>query len=196
MWVIAMKNSIQTYWPCHRVQLAYSFRLAPVHARMPSALWEGLKPGSEQAWLMLVQSLNPPFFLRHIGAEPGRAKRESRITCMHMLRTSHKKLRPLSMSREIPYHAVHVNVSRNAFFSSRSEKNVVWPWIIKRLDWKLVITWGVSGSLIGWYFGQDGRNIVEICDVKKWHKYSKIIRIRVQLEFIRIVFSAFFIGKL
>ena len=87
MWVIAIKNSIQTYWPCHRVQLAYSFRLAPVHARMPSALWEGLKPGSEQAWLMLVQSLNPPFFLRHIGAEPGRAKRESRITCMHMLRT-------------------------------------------------------------------------------------------------------------
>ena len=50
-------------------------------------------------------------------------------------------------------------------------------WIIKRVDWKLVITWGVSGSLIGWYFGQDGRNIVEICDVKKWRKNSKIIRI-------------------
>ena len=23
------------------------------------------------------------------------------------------------------------------------------PWIIKRLDWKLVIMWGVSGSRIG-----------------------------------------------
>ena len=36
---------------------------------------------------MLVQSLNSPFFPPHIGAEPGRAERESRITCMRMLRT-------------------------------------------------------------------------------------------------------------
>ena len=35
----------------------------------------------------LVQSLNSPFFPLHIGAEPGRAKEESRITCMRMLRT-------------------------------------------------------------------------------------------------------------
>ena len=35
----------------------------------------------------LVQSLNSPFFPPHIGAEPGRAKEESRITCMRMLRT-------------------------------------------------------------------------------------------------------------
>ena len=35
----------------------------------------------------LVQSLNSTFFPPHIGAEPGRAKRESRITCMRMLRT-------------------------------------------------------------------------------------------------------------
>ena len=34
----------------------------------------------------IVQSLNSPFFLPPIGPEPGRAKRESRITCMHMLR--------------------------------------------------------------------------------------------------------------
>ena len=34
----------------------------------------------------LVQSLNSPFFPPHIGAEPRRAKRESRITCMRMLR--------------------------------------------------------------------------------------------------------------
>ena len=35
----------------------------------------------------LVQSLNSPFFPPHIGAEPRRAKEESRITCMRMLRT-------------------------------------------------------------------------------------------------------------
>ena len=37
--------------------------------------------------ITLVQSLNSPFFPPHIGAEPGRAKEESRITCMRMLRT-------------------------------------------------------------------------------------------------------------
>ena len=35
----------------------------------------------------VVQSLNSPFFLPPIAAEPGWAKRESRITCMCMLRT-------------------------------------------------------------------------------------------------------------
>ena len=39
------------------------------------------------AVVVLVQSLNSPFFPPHIGAEPGRAKEESRITCMRMLRT-------------------------------------------------------------------------------------------------------------
>ena len=34
----------------------------------------------------LVQSLNSPFFRPLIGAEPGRAKEESRITCVRMLR--------------------------------------------------------------------------------------------------------------
>ena len=34
----------------------------------------------------LVQSLNSPFFPPPLGAEPRQAKRESRITCMHMLR--------------------------------------------------------------------------------------------------------------
>ena len=34
-----------------------------------------------------VQSLNSPFFLPPIGAEPGQAKGESRITCMRMFRT-------------------------------------------------------------------------------------------------------------
>ena len=36
---------------------------------------------------LLVQSLNSPFFPPHIGAEPGFAKEESRITCMRMLCT-------------------------------------------------------------------------------------------------------------
>ena len=35
----------------------------------------------------VVQSLNSPFLPPHIGAEPARAKEESRITCMRMLRT-------------------------------------------------------------------------------------------------------------
>ena len=40
-------------------------------------------------WILcdVVQSLTSPFFPPHMGAEPGRAKRESRITCMRMLRT-------------------------------------------------------------------------------------------------------------
>ena len=41
---------------------------------------------------LLVQSLNSPFFPPHIGAEPGRAKEESRITCMRMLRTNQSKI--------------------------------------------------------------------------------------------------------
>ena len=43
-------------------------------------------PSRDFSRCILVQSLNSPFFPPHIGAEPGRAKRESRITCMHMLR--------------------------------------------------------------------------------------------------------------
>ena len=40
-----------------------------------------------RAALYLVQSLNSPFFPPHMGAEPVRAKEESGITCMRMLRT-------------------------------------------------------------------------------------------------------------
>ena len=42
---------------------------------------------SPTSWMWVVQSLNSPFFPPHIGAEPGRAKEESRITCMRMLKT-------------------------------------------------------------------------------------------------------------
>ena len=41
--------------------------------------------------LLLMSTTRPvpelSFLPTHIGAEPGRAKEESRITCMHMLRT-------------------------------------------------------------------------------------------------------------
>ena len=40
----------------------------------------------------VVQSLNSPFFPPHIEAEPGRAKEESRITCMRMPRTNQSKI--------------------------------------------------------------------------------------------------------
>ena len=40
----------------------------------------------------LVQSLNSPFFPPHIGAETGRAKEESRITCMRMLGRNQSKI--------------------------------------------------------------------------------------------------------
>ena len=49
----------------------------------------------------LVQSLNSPFFPPHIGAEPGRAKEESRITCMRMLRKP--PFPPPPKSGEKPY---------------------------------------------------------------------------------------------
>ena len=43
--------------------------------------------GRYSADMSVVQSLNSPFFPPLVGAEPGRAKEESRITCMRMLRT-------------------------------------------------------------------------------------------------------------
>ena len=59
----------------------------------------------------IVQSLNSPFFPPPIGAEPGRAKRESRITCMRMLRTKQSKITRVhttllaSMCRAMPFSA-------------------------------------------------------------------------------------------
>ena len=67
-----------------------------------SAVWHNvtsiLSQFAFRAVATLVQSLNSPFFPPHIGAEPGRAKEESRITCMRMLRTNQSKItRPLSI---------------------------------------------------------------------------------------------------
>ena len=61
----------------------------------------------------LVLSLNSPFFPPPIGAEPGRAKRESRISCMRMrmLRTKQSKITRVhttllaSMCRVMPFSA-------------------------------------------------------------------------------------------
>ena len=63
----------------------------------------------------VVQYLNSSFFPPHIGAEPGRAKRESRVTCIRMLRTNQSKI-----TRSQPYYAARINVLRNAFFSLHS----------------------------------------------------------------------------
>ena len=71
----------------------------------------------------LVQSLSSPFFPPPLGAEPGQAKRESRITCMRMLRTNQSKInRPLSTR---VHTTAHVNVPRNTFFSSRYKKKFI-----------------------------------------------------------------------
>ena len=67
-------------------------------------------PNKERlATFLLVQSLNSPFFPPPIGAEPGRAKRESRITCTRMLRTNQSKTTRVhttllaSMCRAMPF---------------------------------------------------------------------------------------------
>ena len=61
--------------------------------------WWKRKELCDNTWSSLVQSLNSPFFPSFIGAEPGRAKRESSLTCMRMLRTP--------KSGEKPYLEVH-----------------------------------------------------------------------------------------
>ena len=85
----------------------------------------------------LVQSLNFPFFPPTIGAETGRAKRESRITCMRMLRTSQSKI-----TRSQP------RCSRQCVsFSARAlkKKHFLWRWYCncgkKHKNVKIEIWW-------------------------------------------------------
>ena len=59
---------------------------------------EVANPGTR---ILLVQSLNSPFFPPPIGAGPGRAKRESTITCTRMLRTNQSKT--TTMVDKIPW---------------------------------------------------------------------------------------------
>ena len=69
----------------------------------------------------LVQSPNSLFFPPPIGAEPGRAKRESRIICMRMLRTNQSKITRVlttllaSMCRAMPFSA-HALKKKHIFF--------------------------------------------------------------------------------
>ena len=76
---------------------------------------------SESRW-MIVQSLNSPFFPPPIGAEPGRAKGESRITCMRMLRTNQSKITRVlttllaSMCRAMPFSARALKKKKRIFF--------------------------------------------------------------------------------
>ena len=81
------------------------------------------KAGSQQRTnLRLVQSLNSPFFPPPIGAEPGRAKGESRITCMRMLRTNQSKITRVlttllaSMCRAMPFSARALKKKPRIFF--------------------------------------------------------------------------------
>ena len=81
------------------------------------------EPEWTRAGMKVVQSLNSPFFPPHIGAEPGRAKEESRITCMRMPRTNQSKI-----IRSQPRRSRQC-VAQCLFFSSRSErKHFLWRW--------------------------------------------------------------------
>ena len=68
--------------------MAYCLALWLSDQKVTRVFW----PDSSLAGVVIVQSLNFPFFPLHIGAEPGRAKIESRITCMRMLRTDLSKI--------------------------------------------------------------------------------------------------------
>ena len=82
----------------------------------------------------VVQSLNSPFFPPHIGAEPGRAKRESRITCIRMLKTNQSKIaRPLSIRVHI---CSHQSVAQYLFQLARWKKKILWCWYCgKKTNW-------------------------------------------------------------
>ena len=109
-----------------------------------------------------VQSLNSPFIPPHIGAQPGRA-RESRITCMRMLRTNQSKITR-------PNYTARVNVSRNAFFSSRSKKNFLWRWYcgkkhknVKIGMWFIVVCTLIDNKYASFFFSQTFFRIVSAC---------------------------------
>ena len=73
---------------------------------------------------LVVQSLNPPFFPPHIGAEPGWAKRESRMTCMRMLRTNQSKI-TRSQQEPISHTTLLASICRAMPFSARAQKTAV-----------------------------------------------------------------------
>ena len=68
-----------------KTRFLYEFFLNPIFLRSTRA-------ADHKINMLIVQSLDSPFFPPHIGAEPGRAKEESGITCMRMLRTNQSKI--------------------------------------------------------------------------------------------------------
>ena len=79
------------------------------------------QPEKPEDVLRLVQSLNSPFFPPPIGAEAGAGERRVQDN-LH----AHAQNEPIKHYQTLlgPNHAARVNVSRNAFFSSRSEENI------------------------------------------------------------------------
>ena len=99
--------------------MAYCLALWLSDQKVTRVFW----PDSSLAGVVIVQSLNFPFFPLHIGAEPGRAKRESRITCMRMLRTDLSKItrsQPLAQTIRLSNKS---RVCRAMPFSARALKN-------------------------------------------------------------------------
>ena len=83
-----MKMNVQGKRKWQRRSLSnYSLNYTPAVLSAIKRWWIGIRFFSIRSPQVLVQSLNSTFFPPHIGAEPGRAKEESRITCMRMLRT-------------------------------------------------------------------------------------------------------------
>ena len=87
------KSSAESLYIAGKRQWAFCIRptLRNSGSKVHSTKHSGLKFP-----VFLVQSLNSTFFPPHIGAEPGRAKeesrRQSRITCMRTLRTNQSKI--------------------------------------------------------------------------------------------------------
>ena len=85
-WIRAGNNQsvVNTIWTGKSCRIC---RHSPPPRRLDPSRRGKWSEGAPAYTVKVVQSLNSPFFPPHIGAEPGRAKEESRITCMRMLRT-------------------------------------------------------------------------------------------------------------
>ena len=135
----------------------------PVHTHKQTQ--KGSNQESMQSGNSIVQSLNSPFFPPNIGAEPGRAKEESRITCMRMLRTNQSKISrsqrtaPLaSLCRAMPFSARALK--ENIFFDVdvvvKKYRNV------KIEIWFIVVCTLIDNEYIPLLFSQTFR-IVSVC---------------------------------
>ena len=83
----------------------------------PSFPRSGLAVAKTNTKMGVVQSLNSPFFPAHIGAEAGRTKRKSRITCMA----------PWWKSGPDCHHHFDASGTPNAMFDELAERSLVSP---------------------------------------------------------------------